>query len=324
MISFSVPAAYASELVDRVVAVVNGDIITLFELNDNLSKIVAKNQGVKIDVGDPQFDPLRRQLLDNMVNDHLLKQEAARLNLNVTDTEVQQVIGDIKKKNGMNEQQFNAQLAKEGLTRKEFEENLRLDSLKKRIIGYMVNRKIIVTDEEIAAFNEANKGQIPVTPSLSGKSMGNIGLIMTPTMKEAENIRKMIQGKQLSFEEAAKKFSLGPGREQGGYLGDVTLSDLAPVLRDALQSVPPGEVAAPVMLDGKAVLLINKPKAEAAPKPQAEAAPQPEPAQSASAGPISPELREQIYDTLYKQKFDKLFLAYMEKLRDKSVVEIRL
>jgi len=311
--------SHAYELVDRVVGVVNGDIITLFEVNDELSKLLLKTQGVKPDVTDPQFDPLRRQLLDNMVNDHLLRQEAARVNLTISDTEVQQMINDIKKKNNMNEQQFNAQLAKEGLTRKEFEENLRLDSLRKQIIGYMVNRKIIVTDEEIAAFNASNNGQIPLTPSLSGKTPGNIGLIMVPTMKDAENIRKMIQGKQLTFEEAAKKFSQGPGREQGGFLGDITMKDLAPALREAISSVPRGEVAAPVMLDGKAVLLIDRPKGDA-PKAQ-----EPQPAQPAAAsGDISPELKNQIYEVLYKQKFDKLFQEYMEKLRDKSVVEIRL
>jgi len=315
---FSAPL-YASELVDRVVAIVNGEIITLFEVNDNLSKLLKKNQGIKINPADPQYDQFRRQLLDNMIADLLLKQEASRLNLSITDTEVQAQINDIKKKNGMNEQQFNAQLAREGLTRKEFEDNLRMDSLRKRIIGYMVNRKILITDDEIARFMADNGGQLPAPVTLSGKTIGNIGFIMVPTMKEAANIRAMIQNKELTFSDAAKKFSLGPGREQGGFLGDVTINDLAPALRQALQNAAKGEVTQPVELDGKAVLLLDKPKgdaAQAAPAPKAESVPAP-------TAQLSPELRDQIYETLYKQKFDKLFQEYMAKLRDKSVVDIR-
>lgn len=310
---------YASELVDRVVAIVNGEIITLFEVNDNLAKLLKKNQGIKIDPADPQYDQFRRQLLDNMINDLLLKQEASRLNLSITDTEVQAQISDIKKKNGMNEQQFNAQLAREGLTRKEFEDNLRMESLRKRIIGYMVNRKILITDDEIARFMADNGGQLPAPTTLSGKTIGNIGFIMVPTMKEAGNIRAMIQNKELTFSDAAKKFSLGPGREQGGFLGDVTINDLAPELREALQSVSKGEVTQPVGLDGKAVLLIDKPKGDAA---QAAPAKQPEKSPAPSVE-LSPELRDQVYETLYKKKFDKLFQEYMEKLRNKSVVDIR-
>jgi peptidyl-prolyl cis-trans isomerase SurA len=85
--------------------------------------------------------------------------------------------------------------------------------------------------------------------------------------------------------------------------------------------VPAGQVTQPVMLDGKAVLLIMR-SGQGTPAKAAAAAPTPAPA--ASDGPSFEAAREQIQEVLYKQKFDKLFQDYMDNLRSKAVVEVKL
>jgi len=315
-------SAFAAELVDRVAAVVNGKLITLFDLDARVAEIVQRTQGIAFRPGDPRAEELRRQVLETMINDILIEQEAARLKVTVSETEIDSQIDEIKKKANLTQQQFVDELTKEGLTVKQFRDRLRQDSMKKRLLGFMVHRKVLVTDDEIRDFYEKNKSSIPATKSVLGpKVSGNIAFIMVATKKQADELRAKIASNSISFADAAKQFSIGPGRDQGGDLGDVQVKDLAPPLRDALKAVPAGQVTQPVMLDGKAVLLIMR-SGQGTPAKAAAAAPTPAPA--ASDGPSFEAAREQIQEVLYKQKFDKLFQDYMDNLRSKAVVEVKL
>lgn len=316
-------SAQAVQLVDRVVAVVNGKLITLFDLNSKVAELVQRTQGVTFKPDDPQYADLQRQVLDSMINDILIEKEAERLHVTASETELDTQINEIKKKNNFTEQQLKAELLKEGLTMQQFREQLRKSSLKKQILGYMVNRRVHVTDEEVRDFYEHNKNNLPTQHSLSGpKVLGSICLIMLPTMKDAESLRAKIASGSVTFADAAKRFSIGPGRDDGGNLGDVQLKDLAPPLRAALTAVPAGQVSNPVMLDGKAVLLMQRTGKETAPAPA-----KPEPAASATAAPGDPgfdAVKDQIKELLFKQKFEKVFQEFIDKLRSKAVVEVKL
>lgn len=312
-------SAFAAQLVDRVVAVVNGKLITLFDLDTRVAEIMQRTQGLAFKPNDPRAEELRRQVLETMINDILIEQEAARLKVNVSETELDSQIEELRKKNNFTQQQFLAELAKEGLTLKEFRNRLRDDNMKKRLLGFMVHRKVLVTDDEVRDYYEKNKGSLSAARSILGpKVSGNIGFIMVPTKKQADELRGKITSGKFSFADAAKRFSVGPGRDQGGDLGDVQVKDLAPALRDALASVKPGQVTPPVMLDGKAVLLMLRSSQQGV----AKAAPAD--TVSSSDGPAFDAVKGQIQDMLYKQKFDKLFQDYMDNLRSKAVVEIKL
>lgn len=319
LLALATSASAAEQLVDRVVAVVNGKLITLFDLDARVADLMQRTQGVTFKPNDPMADEIRRQVLDSMITDLLIESEAARLKINVSETELDNQIDELKKKNNMNQQQLVAELAKEGLTLADFRKRMRQDNMKKRLLGYMVHRKVLVTDDEIRDYYEKNKDSLSTARSITGpKVSGNIGFIMVASTKQAEELRAKINSGSISFAEAAKKFSIGPGRDQGGDLGDVQAKDLAPPLRDALKAAPAGQVSAPVMLDGKAVLLTMRTPGAAAP-----AKPAPAPAPTA-AGPAYESVKDQIQETLYKAKFDKLFQEYIDNLRSKAVVEVKL
>lgn len=317
LLALATTASAAEQLVDRVVAVVNGKLITLFDLDTRVADLMQRTQGVTFKPNDPMADEVRRQVLDSMITDMLIESEAARLKINVSETELDNQIDELKKKNNMNQQQLVAELAKEGMTLADFRKRMRQDNMKKRLLGYMVHRKVLVTDDEIRDYYEKNKDSLSTARSITGpKVSGNIGFIMVANTKQAEELRAKINSGSISFAEAAKKFSIGPGRDQGGDLGDVQVKDLAPPLRDALKAAPPGQVSAPVMLDGKAVLLTMRTPGAAAP---AKPAPAP-----TAAGPSYESVKDQIQETLYKAKFDKLFQEYIDNLRSKAVVEVKL
>lgn len=311
-------SAGAAELVDRVVAVVNGKLITMFDVDNKVVEVVQRTQGITLKPGDPRLEELRRQMLESMITEMLIEQEAARMKINVSETEIDSQIDELKKKNNLTQQQFVTELAKEGLTLKQFRQRIRDDSMRKRLLGFMVHRKVLVTDDEVRDYYEKNKGNLPSAKSILGpKVSGNICFIMVPSKKQAEDLRSKINSGSMSFADAAKKFSIGPGRDQGGDLGDVQAKDLAAPLRDALKAAPAGQVSEPVMLDGKAVLLMQRTDkgtpAQPAPAPVA-----------AASGSSYEQAREQIQEMLYKQKFDKIFQEYIDNLRSKAVIEVKL
>ncbi|WP_256128243.1 peptidylprolyl isomerase [Desulfolutivibrio sulfoxidireducens] len=316
VLAFSTQAR-SVELVDKVVAMVNGQIITLFELNSKVEKLLSKTEGISLSPKDPEYAELQRRILDSMINDILLKQAAAKLKITVSETEISAKINEIKKDNKMTETQFREQLAKEGLTRKEFEQSLETEAIKHQIVGYMVNKRILVTDDELRAYYDQMGGDIPeARETLTRKTPGTIGFLMVASATEAEALRKKIAAGQISFADAARKFSIGPGKDQGGDLGDVSIEDLAPPLRQALQAVPAGEVTKPVSLDGKAVLLVRKTGGDAPPVAAEPVA--------ARGSQSFEQARDRVYDMLYREKFEKLFQEYMATLRAKAVVDVRL
>uniref|UniRef100_A0A7C3WCU7 Peptidylprolyl isomerase n=1 Tax=Fundidesulfovibrio putealis TaxID=270496 RepID=A0A7C3WCU7_9BACT len=302
------PAPYASaqNVVDKIVAQVNGEMITLFELNERVRLYVTQVEKRPFNPADPAVKAMQERVLQSMIEDLLLRHEAKRLKINVSDSELENRIREIREKAGLSDAQFTQQLRLENMTRKEFLENLKKDIIKRQILGYMVQRKVLVSDQEIQEYYDANKGSLRV------ETGQRVGLIMLAKMDEAKALRQRIASGQITFAEAARKFSIGPGAEQGGDLGKVELKDMAPELRQAVEGLTPGGVSQPVLLDGKPVILTLG--ADSGPT----AAAQP-------SGPAPLEsVRNEIYEKLYRVKLEKQFTEYMDKLRSRSVIKVNL
>lgn len=302
------PAFSSAQVVDKMVAQVNGEIITLFDLNQRVKMYVTQVEKKPFNPSDPQIGELQKRILQSMIEDILVRQEAKRLKVNVSDAEVENRMRELREKGGLNEEQFQQQLRLEGYTRKQFAESLKKEIVKKQLLGYMVQRKVLVTEAEARQYYEAHSGDMKT------QTGQRIGLIMVNKMDEAKALRARIVGKQISFEDAARKYSVGPGAAQGGDLGRVAWKDLAPELQRALTGLPSGGVSEPVVLDGKPVLLTMS----SAPDPKAEAS------ASASSSPSFESVRSEIMERLYREKLEKQFTEYMDKLRAKSVIKTNL
>lgn len=305
LLGLAFPKAPAAQVVDKVVAQVNGEMITLFDLNEKVKAYVTQVEKKPFSLNDPRVKELQQRVLDSMIDDILLRQEAKRMKVTVSDTELESRIKEIRAKAGLTDEQFNQQLRLEGLTRKEFNESLRKDMLKKQLLGYMVQRKVVVTEDDIKEFYEAHKGELHAE-----QGGQHIGLIMLNKMDEAKALRQRIAGGQITFADAAKKHSVGPGAEQGGDLGKVSFKDLAPDLQKALTGLTPGQVSEPVLLDGKPVLLTLGAETSAAP--------------AAKSTPELDSVRAEIQERLVMSRTEKNFTEYLNKLKAKSVIKINL
>jgi peptidyl-prolyl cis-trans isomerase SurA len=141
----NIPAARAAE-VDRIVAVVNGEIITLRQLDSRVATMM-KSGRVK---GGSQTE-LRRGVLETLVEQELVNQAARARGVNITPSDVAQAIEAIKKENNLTNAQLSASLAASGTSMEAFREDLTVELMRNRIMGGQIASKIVVTDREVLA-----------------------------------------------------------------------------------------------------------------------------------------------------------------------------
>lgn len=292
--------AWAEEVVDRIVAVVNGEIVTLFDVNQQLKGYTQQFEGRELTQAQQEtLVALRKKVLGQMVNDLLLRNEAERLEMVISDVEVKNQVEAFKKQHGLTEEQFIDQLKLQGMDRKDYEKKIREDIMRQRLIGAMVRRKVVVTEDEMKAYYDSHK------EDFSQEKKVDLALILVDAGFDITSLRAKILAGEISFTEAAITYSQGPGAKQGGDLGVVRWGDLGDAWKDALRGLGKGDVSAPFELNGNQAILYIKDYV------------------SGDAAAYA-DVKNTIRDILYRPRIEKRYMEYMDSLRTKAVVDIRL
>ncbi|WP_027722665.1 SurA N-terminal domain-containing protein [Maridesulfovibrio zosterae] len=298
---FSTTLASAEEkVVDGIVAVVNGDIVTMYELNAKMAPIMQRFKGKELSAAEAeQINKIRSQILNRLIDEMIIDQEAKRLKINISDQDIDNEVKRIKEVSKLNDEEFERQLALQKTTLKQFKENLGKDIRKHRLLSYKVQNKVVVTDEEIqTAWNSTRTAEDETAKSV------HLKLILFAENVSAENIREQIVSGKTTFEEAADKYTIGPGGGSGGDLGVLEWDDLAKTWHDALDGLKPGEISTPFDVQtSKALLKLDS-------------------YANAEKGSFE-DSKDEIYEKLYRQKQDSVFEDYMKKLKEKAVIEIK-
>ncbi|MDD2967468.1 MAG: SurA N-terminal domain-containing protein [Desulfovibrionaceae bacterium] len=282
---------------NKVAAVVNGRMITMFDLEQALKPELLRR---KVSMGSPAATELQKKVLQEMVTDLLLEHEAARLKVAISDQEVDGEIARIMEQSGLKRDDFAKKLASEGLNPTSLRSRIKSSLLRQKIMGAQVARKVVVSQEEIKAYYEAHKASFSTQPTV------HVALLVYPPSKEALKYAEPIRLGKIPFAEAASKMTIGPNREKGGDLGSVPEDKLTPVLRSKLQGLSNGQVSAVFNLDGhKAQVQLIERQGERRPLSFEEAKPQ-------------------IDDLLREPKARERFEEYMSQLRSKAIIDIRL
>ena len=292
--------ARAAEVVDRIVAVVNGEIVTLFDLNERLKPILEQFKDRQLSDADKQaIVKFKKDLLQKLIDDILLEQEIKKFNVTVSDVEVENQLQSFKEQNKLTEQTLAEQLKLEGLTRQEFSDKIRKDILRQRLLGVMVRRKVVVTSEEVKRYYEEHKQDFAKDRTV------HLALILLPPNQSASALRERIAKGEISFAEAADAFTEGPGKGQGGDIGTLEWKSLAKAWRQALEGVASGQVSQPFVINGREALL--SPRSLDSGDEQGLAA-----------------VETQIRDKIFADRLQERFGEYMDELRSKAVIDNRL
>ena len=305
------PAFLTAAVVDRIIAYVNDDIITLSELNEKTAAMVAaRKQNPYLRDQEQDVEKLRREILDNLVSERLAAREITRLKISVTAAEVDNVIKNIMEDNNLTPEQFDVEVRKEGQTVEDFRKRIREDLERARLIDREVRSKTVITDAQIEAYYQSNRDEfqakvrrrlqsifLPFGPEDTAEGQRQIYAL-------AEQIRERLN-RGADFTAMAKRYSRGPGAETGGDLGFFNEGELDPVLEQATETLKRGEISQ-IIRTGNGLHIIRVAEVQAvADRPMEE-------------------VRENIRRRLFQQEINRKYAEWLKGLRDRSFVKTQL
>ncbi len=232
-------------LIDRIVAVVNNDVITQFELNDRMRVVQRQLQAQGISL--PPQATLEKQLLERMINEKIQLQFAAETGIRVDDTMLDRALQRIAEGNHMSLDAFRAAIDKD-MSFAKFREDIRNEIIISRLKEREADNRTTVSDSEVEHYF-ATQAAKP-----GGDTEYNIAhiLIQVPEQASAEQIqaRKARAEQALAeikkgtnFGQVSASFSDAPNALQGGDLGWRAASRLPQLFNDALNNLQVGEVS---------------------------------------------------------------------------------
>ena len=228
-------ASARAEVVDRVVAIVNDEIITMKDLEAFLK---IERKATKFTSIDEYFRNLQmRQKLDTFVEGVLINQQAKKMGITVTDQEVTNFIEGIKKQNLISDEELREQLRKDNVTYEQFREGIKMNSLRTRLLMRVVSTEVSITENALKSYYDSHQDYFKEEEFhvqhifISGQHKD--------IRERAEKAYKQLTA-GVPFEEVARNLSDDPSARQGGDIGFVKRSDLLPTLREALSNLQPG------------------------------------------------------------------------------------
>ena len=244
------PLAARAEIKDRIAAVVNGQAITLSDLEERISPELARLPAGPAGAG--QRDKLLHQGLEQMIDERLVESEATSLGIDITDDEVTHLVEALAKQNNMDTAQFRTALQQQGISLDTVRESLKRQQLTLRLLQYKVKPRK-VTDEEVqAAYNNQNKeGDLEARARdifIAAPDGADSARLGTARVKAETALRRIRDGE--TFAKVARDLSEGPSAAEGGDLGYFSRGQMLQAIEDAAFSLPPGNVSGLIRTTG--------------------------------------------------------------------------
>ncbi len=233
--------------VDRIVAVVNDEAITAFELRTRLATVERQLRGQNVQL--PPQDVLEKQLLERMITDRVQLQFAKETGLRISDIELDASIRRIAEGNRLSLQDFRVTLEKDGIPWTKFREEIREEIVLSRLRDREVESRIVISDGEIDNYL-ANPDQ--------GGDTGNIEVqtahivVRVPEQASPDQLMRIGARAQAaldqirrgdSFAKVAASYSDAPDGLTGGAMGTRPLDRLPALYADAVKKLKPGETS---------------------------------------------------------------------------------
>jgi peptidyl-prolyl cis-trans isomerase SurA len=232
--------------VDRIVAVVNDEVITQNDLNDRVALVVRQfqRQGGQL----PPADVLSRQILERMINDLVQIQLAKETGIRVDDATLDRTIARIAQENKLSVRDFRAALERDGIKYPRFREDIRNEIVVARLREREVENAVVVTDAEIET--ELAREARDKTADTEFRLAHILVLVppqASPEQIEARRVRALQALSELrrgtDFAKVAATYSDAPDAMQGGSLGWRPAGRLPTLFLDALERMQPGDVS---------------------------------------------------------------------------------
>jgi peptidyl-prolyl cis-trans isomerase SurA len=302
------PGHLCAEITNRIVAIVNVDIITLHELNTSMERLTGLSAKGLQEKDQRNFYQVRRTVLDKLINEKMAKQEIARLGIKVGKKEVDDAIEKVKRENNLTQEQLLYSLKMEGLSLKDYKERIKREIERFQLVNHEVKSKIVVTEENVREYYQKHIAEYTETHKVR---LARIFLELRNPYDKVEIAQIKDLGQEIlgrlkegrDFFEMARIYSQGPAAPEGGDLGWIELSHFEPKLRRRIAELSPGEHTNlhPAPSGFQIVKLIEEKK---------------------NRIKDLEEVRDAIYSKLFKLKIEKRYATWLKELRKQSFIKV--
>jgi len=279
------------EIVDRIVAVVNNDIITLSELNN------ATRQFMERIAASDKSRADKEEMIQSVEQD-ILHKMIDRIQISVSDADIQSAIENFKQTNNMDQKSLEKRLEAEGITWEKYRERIREDLLQSMLINRAVRSKVIITREDIETYYEQHADKF------KGEKKYQLRNILLDTEQATQEVVSRLD-KGLSFQEAARRYSLAANADEGGDLGVFDIDNFNDAIKEAVLPLEKGEYSR-VIRAGQGYQIIYVEDI------------------LVSGGKTLEEAKDEIQDILYRKQGEEKFARWIDSLKKNAHVKIML
>ncbi len=298
----------AEEIVERVIARVNNEPILLSEFNNRAGELIEQ---FKAEIPEPdqeeQLKEFKRGLLDQMIDEKLLIQQAEKKEIAVTPEEIDQGMDEIRGRFD-SEMEFQNEITKQGLTGENFRENLGQQIKVIKLTNQEVRAQISPpTEEEVRTYYRENEEAMVVPPQIRARHI--LITLNGKTEEEAKNKIDEIYAKAKktpqNFSNMAEEYSDGPSALRGGDLGYFSRTEMPQSFSDAAFDLDIDEISEPVQtrFGYHIIKVVGK---------------------RASEKRTFSEIKDQLKNLLYQRKMEEAYDSYLRELRDEARISTSL
>ena len=311
----ALPALSFADVVDRSVAIVNEDTITLSEVNELgksfFQKVTENTSAAQLTEA---LQQARKTVIDKLIDKKLLLQAAKKLNIQVSDEDVENALQRLLATNKTTLEQFRKEIGALGMNEKQYREDLREQILSSKLINYEVRSKVVIPEDKIIAYYDTHYSEqigggeyylLQIGCTWGGKNQDGTELTQTAAQTKIEKIHTLaLKGED--FKELAKKYSNLPSAQEGGDLGTFHANEMAAYIRDAVADLKPGEISRIVENNNgyQFFKLLSNQEGKIVKKAPYES------------------VKEEIRNKLAQQAMEVRFQEWLKTMRDKAYIKI--
>ncbi len=249
VICFGLSGLLFSRIINKTIATVNGEPILKSEFDRRVKSVTDQFGSIFTgDEGKEKLKDFKENVLDQLINEKLLLQEAKKKKIHVTEKEIEDGIAEVKSR-FKTEDEFKEELKKQNLTERGFKSHIKEQIMVIKLIDLEVKSKIESPSEsELKKFYEENRDKM-VEPEQVRVRHILIKVDKDASKNERQKALTKIKGillqakKGKDFAELAKKYSEGPSASQGGDLGFFARGEMVKEFEDAAFSLKVGEIS---------------------------------------------------------------------------------
>ena len=311
--SFAAVAGAASgaraRMVEKIAAVVGENVVLASEVEEKAAPLMTDISKVPDpDKRAARAASLRHEVLERLIDDELILQQAQELKLTVTSEQIDSSIEEIKKQNSIDDDQLREALRAQGMSMATYRADLKRQLLRYRVLNIAVGSRVNVSDEEVKAYYERHmKGSanVQVRASHIFIAIPDGADAATAAEKQAQAKKILERAKTEDFAKLAREVSDDAAtRSEGGDLGFFGRDMLPKPIEELVFAMKPGEVRGPVRADrGFHVIKLVDRKVK-------------------DAKPLD-DVKDDIRLQLRQKDMERQTKIYLTELRKKTLVDIR-